>query len=82
MSKHSELVHLVAEAEAARLVLENLILRGVEGEQLARAVANRVAAIEAVSGHYSPVSDSAFVPPADRRVPHQRRHRKKPDSAA
>lgn len=77
MSKQHDrqLVRLVAEAEAARLILERLILRGIEGEELTKAISNRVASIEAVSEHLRlvPTRDDAFMPPTDRHVPHRKR---------
>lgn len=83
MSKqpNRQLVRLIAEAEAARLVLEALILRGIEGEQLTRAIDTRASALEALSEHYSPTRDDLWMPKADRHVPHQRRN-KKNDNAA
>ena len=41
-----QLVRNLAEAEATRLILERLILRGIEGEALREAIDARTAALE------------------------------------
>lgn len=83
MSKHSELVHLVAEAETARLILEALILRGTEGEPLRQAIDARTASLELLAEHLElvPSAPSAFVPACDKHVRPQRKQRNKNPAA-
>jgi hypothetical protein len=83
MKADRQLVRLVAEAEAARLILERTLLLEIEGDALSHAIAARVASIEAVSEHLRlvPTSPHAFVPACDRHVRHQHKNRR-PNPAA
>lgn len=78
----STLVRLVAEAEAARLVLERLVNLGIQGEELRKAVTNRASALEQLSQHLRPVNDFAFFPEADRTRGKNRKPKTESDSAA
>ena len=74
---------LLAEAEASRLLLLRGILLGLDNTELAPLVAARTAALESLAEHQRavPVSDFAFMPPADKHVRHQRKQQSKPDVA-
>jgi hypothetical protein len=74
----SQLIQLIVACEESRLRLAAGIAKHLQGDDMALLVANRVAALEALAEHQRlvPVSDHAFVPACDRRVPHARKARK------
>lgn len=83
MSTRDTLVMLVARAEFAAEQLARGIQIGLKRESLELLIDQRTEALEELAEFHRlvPTRDDAFMPPADRHVPHQRRNRKNPDAA-